>query len=222
MSSSLADVSHTLPSVRRDFVEWHRGRAPFVLWALDFDLAPVRARVARAAACLGDYLLAGYCRQPHVTLDLCGFPSPQPMADDEFDAAFLGAQVETLAALAPSPFVVELAGLESFPSAAYLALRDAEGGVAAVRAALAGASGHRLLGDYVAHVTVGLYRAAWPAEAVLAVLRSDDGAPLAVAVERVSLMAYAPSEIGGRLAILADFHLATRHFAWRGVPLPGF
>ena len=65
----------TLRNERRDFPEWHRGRPHYLLWAIDTDLAAVRARVVAAQRALDGLLLDGYRRQPHITLALCGFPA---------------------------------------------------------------------------------------------------------------------------------------------------
>ncbi len=73
--AAFAAAGQTLPNVRRDFPEWHRGRPRYALWALDVDIPAVRHAVAAAETHLAGRLLAGYRRQPHVTLGLCGFPT---------------------------------------------------------------------------------------------------------------------------------------------------
>lgn len=215
----LATVDHTQPSIRRDFVEWHRGRSPFVFWALDLDGPELRARVAGAAAHLAPWLLDAYCRQPHVTLDICGFPALLPAVEDEFDQAFCLAQVVRLKAAVIGPFRLRIGTLESFASAAYLAVADGQGALAAIRACLAGGQGNRLFGSYVPHVTVGLYGGAWPAGEVLGRIQGFPAAqPLEIAVDRVSLMAYCPSDIGGVLSCLGDYRLDVQRMDWRIAP----
>lgn len=214
-----ADFTQTVPSQRRDFVEWHRGRSPYVFWALDVDLPAVRRRLDGAARRLAGRLLADYARQPHVTLDLCGFPAHVPVADDEFDAAHLDACLCRLRSAAPGPLTIALGGTASFASAPYLIVDDLEGGIGRVRAALAGSDGNRLLGDYVPHVTIGLYGGRWPAAEVLGRLAEAAEAPLPLRIDSVGLMAYAPAEIGGALSYLGDFDLRDGMFRWRGEPL---
>lgn len=203
----------TLRNERRDFVEWHRGRAPYVLWALDLDLPPVRARVAAAARHLDGLLLDGYRRQPHLTLSLRGFPAGAAPADDEHTAAGLAADLAALRAAAPAPFGCRLGGLDSFPSAPFLAVDDPDEGISALRRCLPGVDYPGFC--YVPHVTVGLYAGAWPAADVRRRLAAwDGGAALACTVGAVSLLAYEPSDIGGPLRCLGRFCLASR--TWTG------
>lgn len=201
---------------RRDFAEWHRGRSPYVFWALDVDLPAVRAELARVAVGLGEWLLDDYQRQPHVTLDLCGFPRLRPVGDDEFGAALLEGQIARLSAAGLAPFEIVIGGLNSFLSAPYLEVHDPANRLATIRAALADSDSNRLFGDYVPHCTVGLYGAEWPTGEVLARFRNlSDGTAIRVPIDRVCLMSYEPAEIAGRLQILGDFWLNTRRVRWR-------
>lgn len=205
----------TQPSVRRDFVEWHRGRQPYVFWGLDVDTPVVAGQVAVTSGHLGEWLLDGYARQPHVTLDVCGFPCRRPSSVDEFGHDLLASQVDALRAAGPAPFAIEIGDPDSFLSAPYLAVHDPVGGIAALRRCLAINGEHRLFGDYVPHVTLGLYALAVPFVAVLSRLfacRIPE--KLVCAVDRLSLMAYAPAEIGGQLVCLADFELGSGSLCW--------
>ncbi|MBL8428767.1 MAG: 2'-5' RNA ligase family protein [Dechloromonas sp.] len=216
MSVNLIEGSLTVCNVRRDFPEWHLGRSPYVFWGLDVDVPAVSAKVARAAAHLDSYLLDGYRRQPHVTLDICGFPCTQPTRGDEFSPAFLERQCSALRAANLSVFEIEVAGLSSFSSAPFLTVVDQGDHIAAVRRCLA-VDGHtRLFGDYVPHVTVGLYGGAWPADEVAGLMASFSAATIVhCRVERISLLAYQPADIGGPLTCLADYVLASREMRWR-------
>lgn len=191
--------ARTQPSIRRDFVEWHRGRQPYVFWALDVDTPAVAASVARYACLLGDALLDGYLRQPHVTLDVCGFPSRQLAA---------------LRLARPGPFSIGIGEADSFRSAPYLTVLDTAGGIAALRRCLAIDGAHRLLGDYVPHVTIGLYARSLVFSAIRERLLAGRYDGLVFPVERLSLMGYAPAEIGGQLRCLADYRLASGDWRW--------
>jgi hypothetical protein len=205
---------HTLRNARGDFSAWHRGRLHYLLWALDVDRAPVRTRVADARHALDGLLLDGYRRQPHVTLALCGFPAQAPSAADEFDAAWLDARVAALRAARIAPFTIEIGTLESFSSAPFLCVQGGGDALDALRACLQPAVGHPQ-GDYVAHVTVGLYAGEWPTAAVasrFAAFRA--GPPLRCEITRISLMGYVAEEIGGALFTLADWQLAAQTLQW--------
>lgn len=205
----------TQPSIRRDFVEWHRGRQPYVFWGLDVDTPIVARRVATTAAHLGEWLLDGYARQPHVTLDLCGFSHLRPSSADEFGPDLLASQLAALRSTGPAPFAIEIGNPDSFQSAPYLAVHDTAGGIAALRSCLAIDGEHRLFGDYVPHVTLGLYAQAVPFTVVIdRLLACRMPEPLLCQIDRLSLMAYDPAEIGGRLFTLADFQLASGALRW--------
>lgn len=206
--------ARTQPSIRRDFAEWHRGRQPYVFWALDVDSPAVAAGVARYARLLGDDLLAGYLRQPHVTLDVCGFPSRQPLDGDEFGPELLARQLAALRLARPGPFSIAIGEADSFLSAPYLTVLDTAGGIAALRRSLAIDGAHRLFGDYVPHVTIGLYATSLAFSETRERLVAGRCDGLVFPVERLSLMSYAPAEIGGRLRCLADYGLASGRWRW--------
>ena len=208
--------AQTLRNERRDFHEWHRGRSHYLLWAINVDLPAVRGRVAAAQRALDGLLLDGYRRQPHITLALCGFPArgAEPAAD-EFDLAWLQARVAALEAARIAPFTLALGGLESFSSAPFLHVDGALGALTALRTCLHVDTPHPQ-GEYVPHVTVGLYADALPTATVAA--RFDGFAPAATlrcTIERIALMSYAAAEIGGALSTLAEWDLATHRLHWR-------
>lgn len=230
--------THTFRNECRDFVEWHRGRSPYVLWAIDVDLPRVRERVAEAAGAMQDLLIDGYTRQPHVTLALCGFPANGARADDEFSDQCLAQQIDAMreamcvGAGARGPFELHVGGLATFDSAPYLAVDDVQDGVGAIRRALTSAQAARqrssgsaddeLPHAYVPHVTIGLYRDAWPLAAVHERIAGFAfRAPLVVDIERVSLLAYDPREIGGALTTLGEFCLASGIYRSLAGFLPG-
>ena len=217
---SLIEGAHTLRNVCRDFPEWHRGRSPYVFWALDVDFPAVRAQVKRAGDHLSGLLLDSYSRQPHVTLELCGFPSHAPAGDDEFSKEMIDRQCSALRAAQVPAFEIIIGGLASFSSAPFLQVADFAGRIAAVRNCLAVDGRHRLLGRYVPHVTVGLYADAWPVTNIAARFgQYVAGEPSHCQIERISLMSYSPSLIGGELSAVADFHLASGEMRWhRSLP----
>lgn len=211
----LETAPRTIRSERRDFAEWHRGRSPYVFWALDVDTLAVRQAVLEAECHLSGLLLDDYRRQPHVTLDLCGFPAHSPGDAEEFSGSWLGDRVRRLRAAGLTEFALEIGGLRSFVSAPYLTVQGADDRLAAIRQCLADGNGNRLLGDYVPHCTVGLYAAAWPAGLVVGRLRAFPARPaLRLAVHRLSLMSYQPSDIAGPLTVLGDYWLASGRMAW--------
>jgi len=199
---------HTQPSEQRDFVEWHRGRPHYAVWAVALDDAAVDARLDRLRAALRPLLLPGYRRQPHITLQLCGFAVDAPRQSGEFGAHHLQADADALARLRLPPFELRIGGAFSFASAACLAVRDPSGSLARLRAALSGAAARGDAAPYVPHVTAGLYRGAWPMREVHARLRELEALPeIAVAVTQLAWMCYDTAVIGGPLRTRQRFDL---------------
>jgi 2'-5' RNA ligase len=209
-----AEPALTLASEHRDFVEWRRGRRRDALWAIatpDFEPALTELRQP-----LADYLLPDYRRQAHVTVYICGFPGGDGAsmgAGDDFSAAAFAAQVAALRAARLQPFTLSLGAPDSFSAAAYVALGDEERGVARLRQALAGAGTGSCAGandaPFVAHLTIGLYRARFALSDVRQRLRALPAtSATTVAVDRLLLMSYDAAVISGPLLTICAFDLA--------------
>ena len=202
----------TIPSEHRDFVEWHRGRRHYAVWALDLDLPEINSVVEGSQCALQDLLLPGYRRQAHVTLGLCGFPCTESRAADDYSLAVWREQLERLGGANIASFSFEIGLPHSFASAPYLTVRDNDGSLAALRrcfhpqTALAG-------DDYVPHLTLGLYRSAWPAAKVWQRLAQLDVKPQELELSSVHLMFYESRVIGGPLSSAGYFDLGARR--WR-------
>ncbi len=211
----------TIENVRRDFSEWHKGRARYLLWAIDVDCASVRTQVVGASEHLLDLLLDDYRRQPHITLALCGFPSSAPKHDDDVTLAQIEAQVAALQLASPRSFAIDIGSLSSFSSAPFLHAAAGGDEIAALRACLAPTMvnlEHRAH-DYTAHVTVGLYNAAWPSAPVGLRLAAFPAVATRCIVDRIKLMSYAACDIGGPLTTHAVYHVDRGAIAWHQPPL---
>lgn len=209
-----APATHTWPSEDRDFVEWHRGRPRYAVWAVALDSLPaptvaaIGQRLAWVRTALAPWLLPGPARQPHLTLHIAGFPMPHPAAPDECGPASLQAQVGALAQRLsqpatrppPGPLGLAVGGAFSFESAACLAVQDPAGHLAAWRQALAGADPGPDATPYVPHVTAGLYAGAWPMAEVRARLQPLAALPpIPIEPAWLDWMSYDPRHIQGPL-----------------------
>jgi len=169
---------------------------------------------------LADLLLDHYCRQPHVTLSLCGFPSDSPQHADDFGTDSLRAQVAALQHAQPRSFEIDIGALASFTSAPYLTVSDEAGHITALRDCLVLGDNNEPDGGYTPHVTVGLYAGAWPMPAVLARLLSFVcNEPLRLRIDGISLLSYAAAEIGGPLAPMAHYDFSAGTLQWDAPPL---
>lgn len=213
----LTEARLTHPNVRRDFVEWHRGRSRFAFWAIDCDRPEIRERMAAAGRHLDRFLLAGYLRQAHLTLCVCGFPALQRILADDYMPEDVERQLDALQRARVAPFEVEVGGLGSSACGPYLCVGDPSGGLTALRGCLDSSApyDHEPGYRFNPHVAVGLYAEAWPAQAVcerIAVFNDD---VMTFRVARLSLMSYDASDIAGPLSILAEYDLSSARMSWR-------
>lgn len=212
-------TSHTIQNVRQDFQQWHQGRLRYAFWAIDVDCQAVRQQVLVAERYLENFLLKGYCRQPHITLGISGFLRNKLLSDKlQYADDYVSSRFETdVAALKNSglqPFEVEIGTLASFGSAPFLYVTDPSNSLHQLHACL-----HSVASDanfqYVPHVTVGLYAKAWPTALVSNHLDAfSHGAVTNCLISRISLMSYAAAEIGGKLVTIADYDLEQADIKW--------
>lgn len=210
---------YTIKNVQQDFYDWRQGRSRYVLWAVDVDFPAVQQQVAMAGQHLAKFLLEGYCRQPHITLGICGFLNNQSPFVDDYTASRFEADLKALEKAHLQPFGVEISSLASFRSAPFLYVKQAANILHNLHTCL-----HSVTGDagfqYVPHVTVGLYADAWPTQAVSNHLDSfQKNGVIRCQVNKISLMSYAASEIGGRLTTIAHYDLEHAEIKWHEAPL---
>lgn len=205
----------TVPSVQQDFVAWRQGRRHFAVWAIDLDVPALREACENLQSTLVDLWLPGYCRQPHLTVHLCGFPVPMRQLADDYGLAELLAQQQSLQQVKQPPFGLEIGLPKSFSSAAYFSVRDVDGGLAALRHLLAAAGAGLDGGDFTPHVTVGLYRDCLPMDSVVTRLREANRLPpFFLTVHQLALMVYEAAVVGGPLVTLGKFDLTAGNFEW--------
>jgi 2'-5' RNA ligase len=200
--------SATLRSEAVDFPDWHLLRPRFALWAIDVDLPAMRAIIRQSARALEGLLLEGWGRQPHVTLCLCGFPASSNRAAADWGRGELKRCLARLAEGGRGPFSLRIGGLSSFTSAPFLEVRDPERRLSGLRETLGRHPQDLPDGEYVPHVTLGLYGGAWPCAGVAARLSALPPAPvLDFRVVRLSLMSYECDQVSGPLTLHGEWDL---------------
>jgi len=197
-----------------DFSAWHRGRTHFAVWAIAVDDPRLTARLAEARLRFGTLLRGDYARQPHITLQVCGFPCRQAAATDDYGLDRLAGQARRLAASGVGPFDIALGACNSFAAAPFFEVADRSASLARLRDALEAEHAEERSVPYVPHLTLGLYAAETPVATVLPCIDACVAAPIALRVERIELMAYESSVIGGPLTTLCSFDLAQRRIVW--------
>lgn len=213
----LAEARLTHPNVRRDFVEWHRGRSRFAFWAIDLECPEIRERMAAAERHLDRFLLAAYLRQAHLTLCVCGFPALQRSQADDYMPEDIERQLDALQRACVAPFEIGVGGLGSSACGPYLCVGDPSGGLTALRACLVSSAPYDREPGYRfnPHVAVGLYAEAWPAQTVCERISAFQDSVVTFRVARLCLMSYDASDIAGALSILAEYDLSSARMSWR-------
>ena len=189
----------TLPLEDRDYPHWRRGRERYAIWMVDADTAPMRERVELVRGVLAG-LFTRHQRPPHITLHVCGFINEPAVLDDDFDRAMLARQRVALTAAQRSPFTLEIGGIDSFDSAAFLRVRDPTHALTALRAALARGQPEVCPGRYTPHLTIGMYRDRFSKRIVRQRLAAlSPLPPLRLTVSNIVFAGYAARALDGPL-----------------------
>lgn len=203
----------TVPAEARDYPEWRRGRIAYAVWAVMLDISAhpavlARYQVLQTLLAQQGWLLSGYVRQPHITVHVCGFAAETSRYDDDFTAAHYQQQCAALQQAQPRGFTLEIGGFGSFASAPYVQVQDPEGGLAALRSALALGGDEWRETPYHPHLTLGLYgqRIATTdvAEHMTPFLTMP---PLSLPVRQLELLHYDSRVMGGALQVIETFPL---------------
>src|SRR5574343_1192249 len=195
----------TLPAEARDYPEWRRGRVAYAVWAVMLDIAAHPAVLARYQAlhtrlAQQGWLLPGYVRQPHITVQVCGFASEASRYDDDFTPAHYQQQLSALQQAQPREFTLEIGGFGSFASAPYVQVHDSEGGLATLRRALSLGGDEWRETPYHPHLTLGLYGQTIATTEVAAHMTPDRTLPpLSLPVRQLELLHYDSRVMGGAL-----------------------
>jgi len=190
----------TLASEARDFHEWHLGRPRFAVWAIPIDDARVQRRLDEMRTALYPLLLPGDERQPHITIQICGFPVREAHRPGDFTPAQLQVQIRTITHLAPSSFRLQIGGAFSFLSAPCLAVSGSGTGLRTLHELWRPEVQSLMRDKWIPHVTAGLYRHAWPmAEIEQRLQKLADLPPIELEIRTLDWMSYDCRRIDGPL-----------------------
>lgn len=195
----LHHFSKTIPAEIRDYLEWRRGRETYAVWVLGLEDEKVDKKFKAAREHLSGYLLEPYARQPHITLFVCGFLVETAQHNDDFTAAQFENQLKALGKAGMQPFEIEIGGLDSFASAAFLEVNDPQRGIPRLREALSQGAREFRTAPYTPHLTVGLYAGDFTSEEVYQRMKGFHADPIRVRVEKIAFATYRAQEIAGPL-----------------------
>lgn len=192
----------TFKNVDRDFVDWHKGRQYYYVWAILIDQPCWLDQLAESQRQFAPYLVEAYARQGHVTLLPAGFLSINslPMED-------IAERLQNFSA-----FDIELGPIDSFTGSPYHQIIDPTGQLSPLRKMLrtVAVDPHSEVDDknYVPHLTVGLYKDVYSLADIgtrIGVGSMTLRACPVVSIAALSLVRYETNSIKGALEEVARF-----------------
>ena len=160
----------------------------------------MQRRLDEVRTALHPLLLPGDERQPHITIQICGFPVREARRLADFTPAQLQAQVGTITHLAPSSFRLHIGGTFSFLSAPCLAVSGNGNGLHTLHDLWRPEAQSLMRDRWIPHVTAGLYRHAWPMAEIERRLQTLIGLPpIELEIRALDLMSYDCRRIDGPL-----------------------
>ena len=197
---------------RREFPQWHKGRDRYYVWAIDIRSPEIQVRINQISHICKAYLLDDYQRTPHITVFVAGFLQQAVIHDDDFDDVHLEAQKAILKNTITQKIPLSVTGVNSFLSCPFLEIIDEENGLQKIRNALFSLYGqpHRPEirdGDYLPHITLGLYKSNYPYQQIATLLSEYRKLePISLLVDNISLMSYDAKVIGSSLNVETIVH----------------
>lgn len=154
---------YTVPTVQRNYPEWHRGRKKYALWYLEIEDTGLLNYLQYLRHTFSDVLYQPIHRQFHISLFICGFLTDQANAqqNDDFLCKQLQLQLAHLQQTSISVFRLRVNQIQSFESALMLKIEDPSGKLVDLRHRLAEHTVEIAPLDYCAHITLGVYRDAY-------------------------------------------------------------
>lgn len=151
-----------------------------------------------------DLLLADYHKTAHITLYAAGFPCLRKHFEDDISFKCIEQQAQLLRDLQLKPFDITAKNFNSYPAAPFVEVHD-QGELSLLHQCLSTLSGADRDGEFLPHLTLGLYNGAYKVEE-LAELREIRG-ELVIRCDKLSLLAYDAADIRSPLRVLQEITL---------------
>lgn len=204
----LDHIRHVVPTIRRDYPEWHHGREQYALWYIEIQNPDLILYLNQVKAFFSEYLLLPNTRQFHITLFICGFlTTEQENFDDDFTQAQFQQQYQRLKSHQSQKIKLQIGGLNSFSSALYLEVIDTDLALEHIRTQCAQFSDEVAALSYCPHITVGLYKAAFPSQSILDKMAAFPARQFEIDVSQIKFGYYQAQELQGPLHALHSISL---------------
>ena len=198
----------TLPATQRNYLEWHKGRDRYFLWAIDINDKSLDIKLNRIKQTLAPYLISPYTRQFHITLYVCGFMLEKMNRNDDFDVQLMAQQMSAIKKLELAEFEISLSEVNSFLSAPFVEVVDKTESLARVRNSLVAHRSEIRTTDYVPHITLGIYNNGYSCKEVSSVIEDCESLEnIKFTINKLSLMSYSSEDIGSTLHVEHEIFL---------------
>lgn len=146
------EAKKTIKNDDRDFVEWHKGREYYALWAVQIAEPAWIKNVEKTKQYLNNYFLADNMRKPHITICTSGFVERTRAYEDKLEE-----QIKLIKNSDLRLFTISLGALNSFAMCPYFRVEDPINNFSRIREILLGTVLEERTKKYIPHITVGLY-----------------------------------------------------------------
>ncbi len=199
-----------VPTICRDYPEWHRGRTAYALWYILLErkqYPELVQKLDQLQTSFSDVLLVNTQRQYHITLYICGFLTEQkPVYNDDFCLRWFEQQHQQL--LKQTGFQLNISKLNSFNSAMFADLSDRENHLIQIREKLQLDDHHEIAAlQYHPHITLGLYRDAYPSDQILNRIQQSSEINLKISIDQLHFGYYDAQQLQGPLHSLYRLQL---------------
>ncbi|MBK0063206.1 MULTISPECIES: 2'-5' RNA ligase family protein [unclassified Acinetobacter] len=190
-----------IPTLSRDYPEWHRGRTTYALWYILIDrekYPELVDKLDQLQASFSDLLLKNTQRQYHITLYICGFLTEQkPLYNDDFSMqCFEQQRWQLLNQCNKTSFQLEIRGLNSFTSALFINVNDDNNQLTDIRQKLHLQDHQEIAAlQYHPHITLGLYRDAYPSQQILNRMQKTPEIDLKITIDQLHFGYYQAQQL---------------------------
>jgi len=196
-----------VPTAAQDYPEWHKGRQRYAVWYLEIRQPEVLAYLAQLRRHFSDFLFHPNTRQFHITLFVCGFLHQHKRYDDDFTYQQFNAQLQQLQRLDLAPFKLKTGKINSFESALFIEIEDAEQALDAIRQQLSRCSSEIAPLSYCPHITLGLYSHAFNGNELFRRADEIEQQSFELEIRQLTFGAYAAQQLQGPLSAYQQFNL---------------
>ncbi|AZN69712.1 2'-5' RNA ligase family protein [Acinetobacter haemolyticus] len=189
-----------MATANHDYHEWHRGRCNYGVWYIQINQPDLIQHLDQLQQHFADLLITPNLRQYHITLFVAGFLTEEPAQyNDDFEIIQLNQQIEKLKALQLSDFDLELSHIDSFSSALFVNISDPQNTLDKIRKTLYQVADEIAAPTYCPHITLGLYREAWPSALILERIQTLSSQKFKVQVNQLTFGYYNAQILQGLL-----------------------